>query len=61
MASVILEELGRERLRTNIGNPLAFFRTYDEAARQTTGRPALSDAALRTLVELEERYVEAAL
>jgi hypothetical protein len=58
MASVILEELGQERLRANVGNPLAFFQTYDEAARTTSGRPALSDAALWTLAELEERYAE---
>jgi hypothetical protein len=60
MASVILVELGRERLRANVGNPLAFFRTYDEAARNTSDLPRLSDGALRTLAELEELYAEEA-
>ena len=60
MASVILEELGQERLRANVGNPLAFFRTYDEAARKTRGLPMLSDGALRTLADLEERYIQEA-
>lgn len=55
MARTILETLGRERLVTDIANPVAFFLTYDEAAR-ASGRQGFSPEALSVLTELEARF-----
>jgi hypothetical protein len=58
MASLIAEELGPERLVAEIGNPFAFCRSYDQAARRPKADAAgFSTKALHFLSQLETRYV----
>ena len=58
MTRVIVAEFGTGRLIADFGNPFAFFRLYDEAARQSeAGVPVLSDDALSFLASLEAKYV----
>jgi len=58
MANLIAQELGRDRLVREVGNPFAFLRSYHEAALLSQGRegPPLSDAALRVVEEVERKY-----
>jgi hypothetical protein len=58
MANLIFQELGRDRLVREVGNPFAFLRSYHEAALLSQGRegPPLSDAALRVVEEMERKY-----
>lgn len=55
MARAILETLGQERLVMDVANPVAFFRTYDEAAR-VSGTQAFSSRGLSSLEKLEARF-----
>jgi len=58
MANVIIEEMGRETLVSEIGNPFRFFILYKEAADQREGdEPTLSPEAVALLRELEARYL----
>ena len=56
MSNVILIELGKERLVADVTDPVAFFRTYDEAARASGVAPGLSSRAMETLGAIEARY-----
>jgi len=57
MANLILEQLGKEALIKDIGNPFAFFRLYKQAAdRKGKDAPTFSEKALRFIRSLEERY-----
>jgi len=56
MSNVILTELGKERLVVDVSDPIAFFRTYHEAARTSGLAPALSSQAMETLDTLRARY-----
>jgi hypothetical protein len=55
MARTTLQALGRERLVTDIANPVAFFLTYDEATR-ASGVPGFSPEAVSALAELGARF-----
>jgi hypothetical protein len=58
MARLILEAGGADRLIQEAGNPFAFCRLYDEAARRSkTGAPAFSAKALNYIGLLESKYV----
>lgn len=58
MARLIIEELGVERLVRDVGNPIAFCRQYDEAARLSeTDAPTFSRNTLRFLESLESKYI----
>jgi hypothetical protein len=58
MANVIIEQLGREPLIDEIGNPFRFFYLYKEAAdMKGGGTPSLSDSAIGLIQELEGRYL----
>lgn len=58
MANLIIEQLGRETLVKDIGNPFAFFRLYKQAAdKKGGGTPSFSDKAIRFIQSLEERYI----
>jgi hypothetical protein len=57
MASVIEERLGREQLRQCVASPWLFWRSYNDAARQTGGRAfVLSDEAMAAITAVEQRY-----
>ena len=57
MASTIVQRLGRERLLQVVGDPFAFWRLYNEAARQTRGEAhVLSEAAMRTIERVRRAY-----
>jgi hypothetical protein len=57
MSEVIERELGRERLVAVVGDPFAFWRLYNEAARRTNGAArVLSDRAMGTVTDLEAKY-----
>jgi hypothetical protein len=57
MSEVIERQLGRERLVAVVGDPFAFWRLYNEAARRTNGAArVLSDRASGTVTELEAKY-----
>ncbi|WP_290797080.1 DUF5700 domain-containing putative Zn-dependent protease [Halomonas sp.] len=59
MTNLIIRELGKEKLIEQTGNPLAFFRLYNQAAQQATSGdpPVLSAGAMEVIGELESRYV----
>lgn len=58
MANLIIEELGKERLVKEIGNPFAFFRLYKKAADKKRGdSPTFSEKAMRFIHTLETRYI----
>jgi hypothetical protein len=57
MAETIVSTLGRAALVRTAANPFAFFRVYNEAARRNQqATPLFSEAALRFLASLEQRY-----
>jgi Putative zinc dependent peptidase (DUF5700) len=57
MSEVIEQQLGRSRLVSVVGDPFAFWRLYNEAARRTGGvARVLSEAAMRALGEVEAKY-----
>ena len=58
MANLIAEQLGKESMIENIGNPFAFFRLYKEAADKKGGKaPNFSEKAIRFIQSLEDRYI----
>jgi hypothetical protein len=59
MTRTILDTFGKDRLLASIGNPFAFARTYDEAARRAGRARPLSDEAMAALQALEKKYVAA--
>ena len=57
MASLTVNVLGITRVVEEVGNPFAFCRSYDEAARRSGDDvPGLSAKALRFLELLEAKY-----
>jgi hypothetical protein len=59
MANLILEQLGKEALVKDIGNPFAFFRLYKQAAdKKEKGTPTFSEKAMRFIRSLEKRYIQ---
>jgi hypothetical protein len=49
--------LGRAALLDVVGDSFGFWQTYQRAAVASGGEyPALSDAAMRTIADLEARY-----
>jgi len=59
MANVIIEQLGREPLIDEIGNPFRFFSLYKQAAdMKGGGTPSFSDSAIELIQELEGRYLK---
>jgi hypothetical protein len=57
MANMIIEQLGKETLIKDIGNPFAFFRLYKQAADKKGGETStFSEKAIRFIRSLEERY-----
>lgn len=57
MTRTILGAFGRERLVAIVGNPFAFARLYDAAARTGGSARPLSDEAMAALDALEKKYV----
>ncbi|UCE41589.1 MAG: hypothetical protein JSV17_00955 [Candidatus Aminicenantes bacterium] len=58
MANLIIEQLGKEPLVKDIGNPFAFFRLYKQAADKKGGKtPTFSDKAIGFIRSLEKRYI----
>jgi hypothetical protein len=58
MSEVIERQLGRARLVRVVGNPFAFWRLYNEAARRTDGEAhVLSEVAMRTIGDVEAKYM----
>ena len=58
MANLIIEQLGKETLVEDIGNPFAFFRLYKKAADKKGGNtPTFSDKAIDFIQSLEKRYI----
>ena len=55
MAATIMESLGRERLLETVGDPFAFFRAYDEAAK-TRGLSSFSQETLGYVDGLAMKY-----
>jgi len=57
MANVIREELGKEAVYEDIGDPFAFFERYNEAASRKPGAyPVFSEASLRFIAELKAQF-----
>jgi hypothetical protein len=57
MSEVIEQQLGRERLVAVVGDPFAFWRLYNEAARRTNGAArVLSERAMAVVAAVGERY-----
>lgn len=57
MATTLLENAGAECLVEDFGNPFAFFRRYNDMARNSKGKyPTFSDTSLQLIGELEKRY-----
>jgi hypothetical protein len=57
MSQVIERQLGRDRLVEVVGDPFAFWRLYNDAARLTNGAArVLSERAMRVLADVEEKY-----
>ena len=57
MANLIIEQLGKETLIKDIGNPFAFFRLYKQAADKKGGdTPTFSEKAMWFVRSLEKRY-----
>ncbi len=61
MANTIQEELGREALIREVGNPFAFFRLYNQAAIKKRGVPSFSEEAMSLISSLAKRYVGGSL
>ena len=59
MVTTITGVFGTQGLRDTVGNPFAFARLYDEAARRGDRARPLSDEAMAALGRLEERYATA--
>jgi hypothetical protein len=57
MSRMIRENLGKEALIRDAGNPFAFFRTYNQAASGVQDAPLFSDKAMGVIEELEMKYV----
>ncbi len=58
MTNLIIRELGEELLIEQTGNPFAFFRLYNRAARAANGEsPLLSAGAMEVIGDLESRYI----
>jgi hypothetical protein len=58
MANLIIDQLGKNALVEEVGNPFAFFRLYKRAADKKGGdTPTFSDKAIGFIRSLEERYI----
>jgi hypothetical protein len=59
MAALIRNQLGRESLTKDVGDPFAFVRAFNQAADQA-GRPSLmlSEAATAVLNDVEQQHLE---
>jgi hypothetical protein len=59
MANLIIEQLGKDKLVKDIGNPFAFFRLYKQAADKKGGYTAtFSEKAICFIRSLEKRYIK---
>lgn len=57
MAKTIHDEMGKDALIMDIGNPFAFFRRYNEAAKGiNVGSPVFSIEAMSVIDRLESKY-----
>ena len=57
MASVILNESGKETLLSQIGNPFNFFRLYNDAASKYSDKyPRFSEKSIEVINKLESEY-----
>ncbi len=58
MANLIIEEYGKDELVSEVGNPFAFFRRYNEAVNKANGGlPGFSKQTMTVIEELEYRYI----
>lgn len=57
MATTIERQLGRDRLLAVVGDPFAFWKLYDEAAKRTDGDAfVLSDSAMSVIESIRSQY-----
>lgn len=58
MASLILQNIGKDELVSCVGNPFKFIKLYNQAAKQSSGQyPAFSDSAIKVIDLLISKYV----
>ena len=59
MTNAIIDELGRETLIKEVGNPFAFFRLYNQVAKMKgSNKPSFSEKSMRLINKLEKKYVK---
>jgi len=59
MVKAVIENLGKDCLIENCGNPFAFIRLYSQAASGHTDRyPVFSSEALKVIEMLEKEYAQ---
>ncbi len=59
MSNLIIEQLGKDALVKEIGNPFAFIRLYKKAADRKGGAtPTFSEKAIQFILMLEKRYIK---
>ncbi len=58
MASLILEEFGKDKLVSCVGNPFKFIKTYNDAAKISKRYPSLSESAMNVINEYEDKYIK---
>ena len=58
MSNLIIDQLGKDALIKEIGNPFTFFRLYNQGAdKKGNEAPTFSEKAIRFIQSLEEKYV----
>ena len=58
MASLILEEYGKDKLVKCLGNPFRFIRTYNNAAKSSGRYNFFSDTSMKLINDLETQYIQ---
>ena len=58
MASLILQEFGKDRLVKCLGNPFKFIRTYNNAAKISNRYPYFSTLSMKVIDEFGNKYIK---
>jgi len=56
MANVIVEQMGKDILKTVVRNPFKFFVLYNDAAKKNKDAPVFSDKAMSMIKDLDQKY-----
>lgn len=57
MSEVMIKHLGKKRFIATVGDPIAFWLTYNEAAKRTGGKShVLSGKAIAVIIKVREQY-----